>query len=151
MSTRCNIGFYEKSPTKTALLKLDALLYKHSDGYPDTENGVVAFITPFLKDFNKVRGLGDIEYASAQLMHYMISESNRGMVEWSKQHDRDRGEYVPDYLGYGICKPEFLHWDIEYFYAISPTDLKVYSVNMSYKAKKMQSKHFTLIDTIKLK
>jgi len=150
MSTRCNIGFYEKSPTKTQILKPEALLYKHSDGYPDTENGVVGFILPFLQKFNEKRGLDDIEYASAQLMHFMIAESNAGMAKWWTEQYQSEKPYEPDFLGYGICKPEFLHWDIEYYYAISPTDLKVYEVNMDWGAKKMQSKHFKLIDTVKI-
>ena len=34
MSTRCQIGFYAQGNDN--LLKPDALLYRHSDGYPGT-------------------------------------------------------------------------------------------------------------------
>jgi hypothetical protein len=40
MSTRCQIGFYPEKPTKDTLQNPDALIYKHSDGYPE---GVVMF------------------------------------------------------------------------------------------------------------
>ncbi len=40
MSTRCQIGFYE--PRQKDLTKFEALIYRHSDGYPDTDCGTVA-------------------------------------------------------------------------------------------------------------
>jgi hypothetical protein len=49
MSTCCQIGFYE--PDNFDLLKPDALLYRHSDGYPGGNGGVLAEIVPFLRVF----------------------------------------------------------------------------------------------------
>jgi hypothetical protein len=40
MSTRCQIGIY--SNEKSAIDCPDILIYRHSDGYPDTDCGVVA-------------------------------------------------------------------------------------------------------------
>lgn len=47
MSTRCQIGFYEAE--EKDLDNFEALIYRHSDGYPDTEHGVLAAIVPFLQ------------------------------------------------------------------------------------------------------
>lgn len=43
MSTRCQIGIYIAKPKD--LNKFEALLYKHCDGYPDTDQGIVAYLT----------------------------------------------------------------------------------------------------------
>jgi hypothetical protein len=100
MSTRCQIGFYEKG--EKDLSKFKALIYRHCDGYPEDKGGVVATVVPILEDFNKNRGLDDIEYASAWLV--------------AKLKD--------DYTNIGICKN--FHGDIEYFYAVYPSRLDVY-------------------------
>tara|TARA_Y100000310_G_C20020129_1_gene506993 strand:- start:3 stop:359 length:357 start_codon:yes stop_codon:yes gene_type:complete len=100
MSTRCQIGFYE--PDTENLQNFEALIYRHSDGYPDSEHGVIATIKPILDDFNKNRGLDDMEYASAWLV--------------AKLKD--------DYLNIGISKA--FHGDIEYFYAVYPNRMDIY-------------------------
>jgi hypothetical protein len=41
MSTRCNIKLIDDDS--------EILLYKHHDGYPDTEHGMVAFLTGYIK------------------------------------------------------------------------------------------------------
>ena len=41
MSTRCNIKLVDDDS--------EILLYKHHDGYPDTEHGMVAFLTNYIK------------------------------------------------------------------------------------------------------
>jgi hypothetical protein len=92
MSTRCQIGFYQQGEQN--LEKWEALIYRHSDGYPDTQHGVVATVLPILKDFDKNRGLDDIEYASAWLVTSLKT----------------------DYLNIGISNK--FHYDIEYFYAV---------------------------------
>jgi hypothetical protein len=99
MSTRCQIAFYEKG---SKLENWEALIYRHGDGYPDTEHGVLADVLPILEDFDKKRGLDDIEYASAWLVAKL------------KTH----------MLNIGICRD--LHADIEYFYAIYPDKIQVY-------------------------
>ena len=103
MSTRCQIGFYKKK--EEDLNKWEALLYKHSDGYPDTEHGVIETITPILTSFNKERGLDDIEYASAWLV----------------------AKLKADYLNIGICNS--LHGDIEFYYAVYPDKISVFEVS----------------------
>jgi len=100
MSTRCQIGFYETGETN--LEKWEALLYRHSDGYPESEHGVISTIKPILDDFQANRGLDDLEYASAWLV----------------------AKLKTDYLNIGISNG--FHGDIEYFYAIYPDKMVVY-------------------------
>jgi len=144
MSTRCQIGFYEKG--ETDLNKWEALLYRHSDGYQGTFNGieyenkeellknlfssktksikkhcscseeygVLADIVPFLRKFDKKRGLDDIEYASARLLQFLCNEYDKEV------------KYRDCFAGYGICSG--FHGDIEYYYAIFPDIIKVYHI-----------------------
>lgn len=100
MSTRCQIGFYERDAKR--LNDFEALIYKHCTGYPDTEEGVLETIIPILQDFDNNRGLDDVEYAAAWLVAKL------------KVH----------YLDIGICRQ--FHADIEYFYAIHPGRIDIY-------------------------
>lgn len=108
MSTRCHVGFYASA--EQPLDKPSALIYRHSDGYPDTEHGVLAALVPWAKDFNKRRGLSDAEYAAA-----------RGLVALMRKAD-----LLDDVLGYGICGDHSLHGDHEYFYRVDPTGITVF-------------------------
>lgn len=119
MSTWCQIGFYEQGVKDLA--KFEALIYRHCDGYPDGESGVPATIVPILKDFNKNRGLDDVEYASAWLV----------------------AKLKTNYLNIGICKD--FHGDIEYFYVVYPDRLEVYKTPFDSKADSWK-----LLDTISL-
>jgi hypothetical protein len=122
MSTRCQIGFYGKG--EKDLKKFQALLYKHSDGYPE---GVLPIIEPFLKEFNAKRGLSDIEYASAWCLYTIIQDHVTHMAEWAKDSPSPScPEDGRDFLGHGICTG--FHGDIEYFYAVQPDTLTVYEV-----------------------
>jgi hypothetical protein len=124
MSTRCQIGVY---PAKDSDLKdYTALLYRHSDGYPGTEDGkeygVLPDILPFIKEFLKKRG-NDAEYLAARLIQYMCNNYDGEMQEF-----RAKGNPVvfnSDMLGFGICNG--FHSDIEFFYAIFPDRLEVYT------------------------
>lgn len=107
MSTRCQIGFYHSKDQP--LNPPDALFYRHSDGYPDSEHGVVEQLMPFLKTFHADRGLTDAEYAAARALVHLISLTA-----------------PDDLLGYGIDGPGGLHGDIEYFYRVDPSGLTVY-------------------------
>jgi hypothetical protein len=121
MSTRCQIGIYDEK--ETPLNKPNVLLYKHSDGYPE---GVIPIIQPFLEDFSKKRGMDDVEYCSAWLLHALIQSHGR-----------------TDYLGHGICGDRTFHGDIEYYYRIQPSEILVYKVRGS-------DDNWPLIDTIKI-
>ncbi len=132
MSTRCQIGFY--SETNQPLKKFDALLYKHSDGYPgelnEPDSGIVPLLMPFLIEFNKVRGLSDSEYAAAWCMHYLIDRIIKRYENSPSYKDGVK------YIGYGVCQE--LHGDIEYYYAVYPNRLKVYKTPLDCDWKNMR-------------
>ena len=131
MSTRCQIGFYEKD--EKDLSKWEVLLYRHSDGYPGEEDGskygVLADIVPFLKWWSSNRGIADLEYCSARLLQYLCNKYDE---EMSESEIKNQNVVVSErirftgILGHGICKA--FHGDIEYFYAIYPDRLEVYKV-----------------------
>jgi len=102
MSTRCQIGFYPSE--KTPLNDWEALIYRHSDGYPEEEFGVIKTIAPILQDFHRERGLEDIEYSSAWLV----------------------AKLKTDFLNIGITKK--IHSDIRYFYHVSPQGIRVFEI-----------------------
>ncbi len=120
MSTRCQIAIYEAPEAKFS--QFEALLYRHSDGYP---SGVLPDIMPFLSFWAKERGMSDTEYLGARLLQYLCNEYDGYMSKIEKGKKTFTG-----ILGHGICK-EF-HGDIEYLYAIHPEGVKVYDVSFAY-------------------
>jgi hypothetical protein len=123
MSTRAQIGFYDQplsgSPDM-ATVEAEPLIYRHSDGYPgsQTEGGVLPEILPFLKWFTAERGW-DAEYLSARLLGYLIREHDTAMVKYAISA-------FGGLTGFGISKG--IHGDIEYFYAVSPNLVQVYTM-----------------------
>jgi hypothetical protein len=111
MSTRSQIGFYERVVKPEDLNNPEALIYRHSDGYPDGQYGVPQTITPILLDFDKNRGLNDLEYASAWLV----------------------AKLKTDYLNIGISK--YFHADIEYYYAVTPDEFIAYECRFDFDGK----------------
>lgn len=123
MSTRCQIGIYENA--EQSISNPNALLYKHCDGYPDGDNGMVALLMPFLKAFKAGRGISDTEYLPARLIQYLCNTSDADMRASSLNRDIT-DIYV--FLSYGVCQPHDFHGDIEFFYRIhsGPDELRVY-------------------------
>jgi hypothetical protein len=131
MSTRCQIGVYAKTTDK--LDKPFVLLYRHCDGYPD---GAGEVIKQFLPKFLADRGY-DVEYLSARLL-----------VALMRSHDALKDG---DNLGYGICGDKILHWDIEYYYAVYPNWLKIYSVpSLAVSEKRAGWTHLKLMKAIRI-
>lgn len=128
MSTRCQMGIYEKKDAQ--LEDWDVLLYKHSDGYPGKEDGskhgILPDIIPFLKRFDGKRGIDDVEYCGAWLMHHLIEQHIEGTKKMAEKltHIPTDGK---DFMGHGICKQ--LSEDITYFYKIYPSGIDVYEVS----------------------
>lgn len=128
MSTRCQIGIYGKEG-EPELKSWDALIYRHSDGYP---SGVLPDIMPFLAYFDRVRGVDDTEYVSARLLQYMTNLYDGNTIRWFVEDKLGNPQEIEDTkkftgtLGHGISKQ--FHWDIEYFYAISKDGVRVYEV-----------------------
>ena len=124
MSTRSQIGFYPSRIPK--LSHPDAVIYKHSDGYP---SGNLPLLVPFLRLFNERRGLTDTEYASAWTLWHLINEHVKQSKKWKFSSNKDG----IDCLGYGICgghgkTKDCFHEDIAYYYAVRPTCLETYHV-----------------------
>jgi hypothetical protein len=146
MSTRCQIGFYKTK--EKSLEDFNALIYRHSDGYPGTIDGekcgVLPDIVPFLKWWKQVRGLSDTEYASARLLQYLCNKYDKHMTNIEKQH-KEKPVYAGK-LGHGVCKD--FHGDIEYFYRVYPSVLEVYKIGNIWD--KFDSKELKLIKTISL-
>jgi len=127
MSTRCQIGIYERDSQPMA--EPTVLMYRHSDGYPDGPHGVPYGILPFLKRFSDERGLTDVEYLPAWLMFHLIHHSTESMARWNSGKDYGAPDGM-DFLGHGICGKDCgFHGDIEYFYRINAAEkeLVVYS------------------------
>jgi len=108
MSTRCQIGFYASA--SQPLNQPDVVLYRHCDGYPEGVYGVRATLVPWARDFERRRGLADVEYAAARGLVALIAAT---------------GE-ASNVLGYGICGDKALHGDIEYYYRVDPKWVIVY-------------------------
>lgn len=126
MSTRSQIGFYDTD--EQPLEKPSTIVYRHCDGYPDTEHGVVATVLPIIKEFIEGRGFWDIEYLPAWVV----------------------AKLKEDFLNIGICgRDHDLHGDIEYYYAVRPASFTVYSAGYSsdfgklkkLKAHKLEAKN----------
>lgn len=143
MSTRSQIGFYRKEPTQKTLKEWEALIYRHSDGYPD---GVLPDIIPFLKWWKSKRGIDDLEYCAARLLQWLCNEyDNRSKViekQIGKTALSNDGDYTGIY-GHGICKG--FHGDIEYYYAVYPNKIQIYSVGFD-----AEPESFKLLATVDL-
>jgi len=126
MSTRCQIGFYKERPKN--LNKFEALIYRHSDGYPEGESGVLEAIVPFLKWFKAERGLNDVEYASARLLQDLCNRYDNHSMEFDRKINNIAKARSPftGLLGHGISKD--FHGDIEFFYAVYPEGVSTYEV-----------------------
>lgn len=120
MSTRCQIGFYERE--EQDLNKPTVLLYKHSDGYPE---GVMPFIVKFLRKDGAIGRRTDIEYLSAWFMYFLIKENVKEMRPFAEKYNKD----PEDFLGHGIS--DGFHGDIEYFYAVYPEKVLICDGNLN--------------------
>ena len=134
MSTRCQIGFYT-SPDQL-LARPSALIYRHSDGYPQAlsgEYGVVPELLPFLVAFEKDRGISDAEYCAAQALAHLIAGDGLAPLESRRM------------LGYGVCGDHDLHADIEYYYRVDPAGLHIFD------AREVRSEFLNAMDFLKLR
>ncbi len=94
-----------------------AVVYRHSDGYPDGPCGIVADLARFLNWLTgepEPRPISDLEYAAANWVFW--NKSRLGEI-------RDGAEK----LGIGICPTttDHIHWDCEYLYTFDGERLSV--------------------------
>jgi len=125
MSTRCQIKV-EGS---------DVYVYRHSDGYPEGEHGVIAALKPICEDFLKWRGW-DEDYMVAHIVSAFIvsyMQGTREMCEnpedsyYSKMTPEEREESInmSKFLGHGVCTE--IHGDIAFLYVVTREGIKVCS------------------------
>lgn len=128
MSTRCNIIIEDKE------WGYNTILYRHGDGYPDGEFGVVFALAEFTKMFMQRRGW-DPCYMPAQLLHFLITKEAAETVVSVKENIKQYGrpsKYEQELLdtggnnllSYGISSD--IHGDIEYAYVITKAGVDVY-------------------------
>jgi hypothetical protein len=96
---------------------MTAMVYRHSDGYPDGSSGIVADLVRFvawLTGEPEPRPLHDLEYLAANWIYWNKSRLAR---------IRDGAEK----LGVGICPsdPGHLHGDVEFLYVFDGENLKI--------------------------
>lgn len=115
MSTRCQIGFY--SDAEKDLYRPDVVIYRHSDGYPNGEHGVMVALVEWAKTFNKERGLSDSEYAAARALQTLMNTTAPTGT-----------------TGYGIDGDKKLHGDIEFYYRVDASGISVYKVRDDAKS-----------------
>lgn len=126
MSTRCQIGVYEKK--EDDLLDWKVLIYKHHDGYPEE---VLPLIINFAQYFDERRGMEDWEYFAARLVQCLTNYSDAG---------RDN----PGVLSYGVCRN--FHGDLDYYYKVYPYAVEAYKAGYS-----SDSSSWKKIKTVKIK
>lgn len=136
MSTRCHIIVEDPSYGD------QTILYRHSDGYPDGEHGVLASLVPFVARFMKHRGFFDACFLGAQIIcdqinryrEYMRASLQRrvdrlraegnGDDHWLVKADLDMLANVDnDFLGFGISNE--IHGDVEFIYRVTPEGIHV--------------------------
>ncbi len=127
MSTRSQIGFYDDKNTKP--MTGDILIYRHSDGDPES---VLKDLVPFVNHFKKFRGLDDTTYATARCVQHLTNLYDKMIREINIRHNRQFYEESL-MIGYGVTA--VIVCDIEYFYHVSPTEIKVYDTCTQKKWK----------------
>jgi len=122
MSTRCQIQVEGSAVS----------IYRHSDGYPGTKDGVVAALKPICEEFLKYRGW-DEESMVAQICARLVAAAHANIDEFydnenpfhANRSKEDREAWIAQSkcAGYGLCTE--LHWDIEYLYVVTREGIKI--------------------------
>jgi len=125
MSTRCQIEFKEitKYYGKKKSIIERRTIYRHSDGYPNGEYGVIENIREFL---NWDKGF-DIEFTPANFIYWNKTHTIKHLTTstelkhlTSKEKKQEIEEITDRWskLGFGICANDEFHCDIAYFYEL---------------------------------
>ncbi len=104
MSTRCVINFnYGK--------RIEAKVYRHSDGYPAGESGVLADLQRFFAEVERQTNdnrYGDPSYLAAK---FVVWQAEEYATDWEGNKKQPL-----DFLGVGVCTRN--PGDIEYIYTV---------------------------------
>jgi hypothetical protein len=118
MSTRCTISFTDDT-------KPQATIYRHSDGYPDGESGVISDLQRF---FNAVKAqctgtsygtrFDDPPYLAAKFVVWQAGENARNSYHSGDERERiEKGKSAP--LAFGSLGIVTADWtDAQYKYVI---------------------------------
>jgi hypothetical protein len=135
MSTRCQIQVKTDAAIKGEAKKgiYKALIYRHSDGYPQGPHGVLEFLEPMAKRFFKERG-DDATYFIAQYLRQSAIHEQKKWEELAKLNPQNdfmqNPQYSPEFscLGYGV---DFdIHPDIRFLYTVDLTKTGQGTVNV---------------------
>lgn len=129
MSTRCQIIIQDGNNKP-----YDVSFYRHSDGYPQGEHGVLATLVPFVDAFYRNRGWDEC-YMMAQLafnqFEKVVMPQNQRNAEYYAKPENlkyaPKGTDPYKYIGYGIesFHGDF-HGDLAYIYVIRRDGSKAY-------------------------
>lgn len=134
MSTRSQIEFQQTWKDDKKKMRTERrTVYRHSDGYPDGECGVIADLKKFLQ-WNKGRNT-DVEYCTANFIYWSkrrVEESYWGpkgvtapdggtnmedtRLKWS---DNGPTNCSMLHTGFGVCENDEIHGDTAYFYVVN--------------------------------
>jgi hypothetical protein len=121
MSTRCQLIFQDHFNHNTYH---DACIYVHSDGYPESEHGILARTIPYIKEFVATRNW-DTAYLVARLCNHIIN-----LYDTRMNYDKFEIDKIFKYIGFGIEGfSGVFHGDISYFYYFHPEYVDVYQGN----------------------
>jgi hypothetical protein len=89
-------------------------IYKHCDGYPEGEHGVLRILKPFVERFVKARG-NEPDYLLCQIVReFAYADPREPGEEWGGQR----------FIGWGLDTVQ--HGDIEYLYEVDSATGIVY-------------------------
>jgi len=177
MSTRCQIEFkhvYNYFKRKRPIIERRTV-YRHSDGYPEDECGVINTLKQFLK-WNGGRN-SDIEYQTANFIYWSkrkfeelyfnkdwtgtIKKKADKNLKWS---DVGSTNVSTLHTGFGVCENDGFHGDIEYFYEVvrevtetkkgeykTKTKILVYEIEQKDFSKPIKRENLKLIKTVEIK
>lgn len=129
MSTRCTLHFKSKGDKKPT-----AIIYRHSDGYPNTDSGVRADFKRFIEDVKKQcignysrTRFNDPSYLAAKFVVWQANENvkdhNRLVEMWKKEKltvATEKYSEPLDFLSLGVCMEDPI--DIKYWYEVICSD-----------------------------
>jgi len=113
MSTRATIHFKYKGDSKA-----EAIIYRHSDGYPD-EPGLGRDLQRFVNDVRanvKDNRFSDASYLAAKWVVWDADNHRKVMAECRARYAKDEPDHICNFLGIGVCRSD--PGDIEYRYTV---------------------------------
>lgn len=110
MSTRCTTHFRHGKHT-------EAIIYRHSDGYPDGAGVDIRRFFKRLKDHVPDNRFHDPAYLAAKYVVFLVETMRADMEEFYKRiEETPKAKDTLDFLSVGVCKTD--PGDIEYQYVV---------------------------------